>query len=107
MKKSFVFNFENSNFNLSRTYKFNLEFSSAANLEAALDWAECTDDISDFVLEMEKYGSHEITYNPNEDFYGFESDEILPKNYIRVMENWKNFFVNHDIDCDDIVEIIN
>lgn len=106
MKTSFIFYFDNSRKEFCRKYRFDLEFINNIEFEKCLDWTENSDDILEFIQEMNGLGTHEVNYDPNKDFYGFESGEVSPKNYIKVMECWRDFFLDHNIECGDIFEII-
>ena len=106
MKTMFTFTFDNPKKIYNRKYMFSINFENRPRHEKALDWLETSGDVLDFIKDMEKYGYHDVSFDPVKEFYGFCSDEISPKDYIKVMELWKDFFIEHDLDCDDIEEVI-
>lgn len=99
----FEFIFENYNPATYTRYFFDLQPTDEQlkflNNEDYLEDSEFFDIISE---NEEKYGVHDVSFSPDEVFFGYVSYEVAPENYLTCVENIRNFFVSKGISCSDI-----
>lgn len=96
----FTFDFYNESTEIVTVYSFEI-YNKSTNNERILeeiDRGECQA-FDDFVVEMEgDFGVHDVSFHPDMVFHGFTTYEVDPKQYVTVIEAWRNFFISLGFD---------
>ncbi len=56
-----------------------------------------TEAVEHFCLDIEDYGVHDVSYDPEKSYFGFTSYEVSPSDYQLVFDKWLKFFSDKGI----------
>lgn len=101
----FVFEFHHENHPDGEDALFVYLFPFVTDHEKAYDLGCESDEFLEKTGELEEFGVHDFCTTGKYELVGFGSYEIEPKNWLPVVQKWRDWFIEQGVGCGDIEEM--